>query len=269
MQYALIRDFGSGLPLLLWAKQDINQRMPIILSDNLIAYAQILNVPFITNLPTIADIDLLVVGKTPKLGDYLEFILSVQKRRIEWNIFLDSWVDYKVNESLKPNSVWVTDSWAFELARSIYKYEQICVTENYLLSHVKKKCLPRNPSYLLYVASPPNHYSGRSIEMHGKECICQDINRIRHSVPNNKICIRFHPGYHRSPCEVQFLRENLGNTSDFHFSESIDFTQDLQNAEIVFGPISYLHYLAESIQIPSFSTSKPNPNWNGPQFRLI
>lgn len=269
MQYALIRDFGSGLPLLLWAKQDLNQRMPIILSDNLIAYAQILNVPFITNLPTITDIDLLVVGKSPKLGDYSEFILSVQNRKIEWNLLLDSWVDYKVNESLKPNSVWVTDSWAIELATSIYKDAQICITENYLLNYVKKKCLPRNPSHLLYVASPPNHYSGRPIEIHGKDCICKDINRIRQIWPKNKICIRFHPGYPRSPCEFLVLAENLGNKSDFQFSESIDFTQDLQNAEIVFGPISYLHYLAESIQIPSFSTSSPTSNWHGPQFRLI
>jgi len=269
MKYALVRDFGSGLPLLLWAKQDINQRMPIILSENLKAYAQILNVPYISNLPLITDIDLLVVGKSPKLGNYLQFILEVQKRSIEWNLFLDSWVDYKINESLKPNFIWVTDHWASELAKNIYKAEQILVTENYLLSHVKNMRLLRNPSYVLYVASPPNHYSGRPIEIHGKDCICHDINRIKNIMSDKKILIRFHPGYSRSRCESLFLKENSGNISDIHFSESIDFIQDLQNAEMLFGPISYLHYLSESIQIPSFSTSIPNSNWKGPHFRLI
>jgi hypothetical protein len=269
MHYALIEDFGSGLQLLFWAKQDLNHRMPIIFNSNLVNLAISLNVPYLTKLPRIVDNDMLVVGKMKNLDKHYEFIQLVQERNIEWNLLLDSWVNYNINENLLPNNVWVTDSWAFEFATRIYQNSQICIIENHLLRYVTEKCLPRTPKYLLYTASPPNDYSGRIREVHAKSCICSDIERIQELELGSKICIRFHPGYRRSPCEVRFLQKHQANSSDFQFSESLDFTEDLQNAEILFGPISYLHYLSESIQIPSFSTSHPTSNWKGPQFRSI
>ena len=269
MHYALIEDFGSGLQLLFWAKQDVHKRMPVIFNKDLIEYSHILNVPYLTKLPRILDTDQLVVGKMNKIDKYRDFILSIQSTKKEWTLLLDSWVNYEINENLLPSSIWVTDTWAFELANDIYQKSRVCVIENYLLNHVKEFCLSRTPKYLLYAASPPNNYSGRPREIHGIDCICQDIEHMKETGLNLKICIRFHPGYSRSLCEQKFINKYSSNSSEFHLSNSMYFTQDLQNAEIIFGPISYLHYLSESIKIPSFSTTNPNSNWNGPKFRLV
>ena len=227
-------------------------------------YLNELNLDFVDTWDIESNTSAIYIGTTSDPRKYDELINHANHLEIKSYAYLDSWVNYSLRINAKPSEILVSDTWANELAKQSFPDLRVSYFENKHAQFIKENYAPKRPDKILYIDSPENSYNGHEKQIHNINCICVQIPKIS-KVFKREVIYRKHPGYKANQC--------VTNLADIPTVKSIEeprsLLRDLEMAQFLVGPISYLHYLAEGIGIPAFTTNRPSGNWHGPKFRSV
>ena len=264
IKHLYITEFGSGLPLIHWAMQDPSKFAIHTRNSAVMKYLLSNKLKFNDDWNIDQNAESVFIGTCSVPEAYDEIILRAKELGIKSHAYIDSWVNYSIRLNVEPVEILVSDPWAIQLAKKTYQHLTIVHFEDYHLQFLTNKYSPSVKNSVLYIDSPTNAYNNMPNQLHNVNCICQQLPKISKCFPN-QIIFRKHPGYKANECVDFLIDSQIAKISDN--PESL--LSDLELAGCVVGPVSYVHYLAENLGIPAFTTRTPNSNWHGPKFRSL
>jgi hypothetical protein len=179
-----------------------------------------------------------------------------RKKALQENIFsvavIDHWVNYKLRferdeEIILPNEIWVTDKYAFSLARKTFPETKIRLLPNYYLENIVKKIRyldsikekHQKNKNILYVLEPirdswntPDSILG---EFQALDFFISNINSITNS-SNANIRLRLHPSESANKYNEWAAKQKF----DIEISRDTELASDISWADIVVGCQTYV-----------------------------
>ncbi len=258
-------EFGSGLPLLFTSLKLTEPSRIHLVPGKLADFLQNQGIPFDFDFSLPDESSEIIIGSSGKPNLYSKLIVQGKENSIKVRVYFDSWVNYKERILVEPDEILVSDAWALKLAKECFPLTKSVLVPNDYLIEIKRLFKPAKRECILVIGTPDNTYSGFSFGKHGGECICHYAVLI-HQKFKLKVIVRMHPGYPEMDCLI-FL-QNIAEDQNVTLSSGT-LAQDLNQAKIVIGPVSYVHFVAESIGIPAFLLTRPTDLWRGPLFRIL
>ncbi len=205
-------------------------------------------------------------------SDYEKKIIDIanKKKKEIWVIF-DNWTNYKERLSYKgktllTSKIIVTDNYACELAKKIYKNQFVEISPNYFLEYLKRIKLKKKKfkkKKVTFFTSPESYFykkkgnpkSRENWEKKEKKNLLREISYIKKSeyFKDNfdySFLLRLHP-------QLNFLRNDKNFIyKDFIESEKKNLETSISTTDISIGKDSYALFLTECLKIPTFSIVK-------------
>lgn len=258
-------EFGSGLPLLYTFLKLTEPARIHLVPGKLADFLQDQGIPFDFDFSLSHKSIEIIIGSSGKPNLYSKLIVQGMKNSIKVSVYFDNWVNYKERILVEPDEILVSDAWALKLAKECFPLTKSFIVPNDYLLEIQRMFKPAKRQNILLIGTPDNTYSGFSFGKHGRECICHYAERIYQQF-RLKVIVRMHPGYPEVDC-LAFLKKNRCCANVILSSDTL--IQDLNQTKIVIGPVSYVHFIAESIGIPAFLLTRPTEMWRGPSFRTL
>jgi len=263
-KHLYITEFGSGLPLIHWAALNPSEFVIHTRNPAIKKYLSSLRLNFTDSWQVSQNAESVFVGRCEKPEIYNQIILSAKQAGIKSHVYFDSWVNYSGRLNTEPTEILVSDPWAMQLAQDTYPNHKIVHFDDFHLQFLARAFSPNIAKSVLFVDSPTNAYNNIPKQIHNLNCVCLQMLKISERF-QKEVIFRNHPGYEANEC-VNILKKN--QTVEISINPE-SLLKDLESAAYVVGPVSYVHYIAENLGIPAFTTFTPNDNWHGPRFRSL
>jgi hypothetical protein len=231
---------------------------------------------FLTN-NTEFDFDLIIAGanfkNSKKTSDKL--LINFMKKNIPIHGYLDGWEF--LNERYKNTKIenyLVTDNYAFSIVNELYP-GRVKLVQNYYFDQVKLDYgIFKNGTddsvadSVLYLTQPNITNDSNLLKlMHGQNCICDDLFKIKDLLGPKKIIVRDHVRLDSLKC-IGFFRTK-SNIVFKHTSATSPLASDLIKCEVVCGPPNPALFLAQQLSLKTFTTKELPKNWKGPNFIFL
>lgn len=252
-------EFGSTLPLLHHSSRTSGSLVFHTNNSKIQKYFSSKGIDYSQDMHVGRDSTKVIIGSSREPNLYSKIINDARLYKIKSELYFDSWVNYELRIKDYPDSILVSDSWAYENAKLSYPWIPVTKVPNYFVEYLRSN-LSEEKEYVLYLDSPENEYNNLDSMIHPGNCVCVVLSKIE-AIFSAKIRVRRHPGYSESDC-LNFLKSRIEISDQ-------DIEYDFSKAIAVIGPVSQLHFYAENIGIPSFTIPDPNRNWLGPRFRSL
>ena len=185
---------------------------------------------------------------------------NARKKASQANIYsvavIDHWVNYKLRferdqQTILPNEIWVTDKYAFDLAKKTFPEIQIRLLPNYYLEDITKKIKyldsnkekNKQDTNILYALEPIrdswNSENNELGEFQALDFFISNICSISKSTKTN-IKLRLHPSESASKYNQWVEKQKL----DIEISRNTDLASDISWADIVLGCQTYVLIIA-------------------------